>query len=133
MTTLVEGRARGRLIGGNMTCLLRLPGTSFAPDFRGTILFLEDIGEKAYRVDGMFTHLRLAGVLAQIGGLILGRFTHPDEGENERIRACLEREARAIGVPCVAHASIGHFPEQVILPHGAEAELDAGARTLRLA
>ena len=133
MTTLVKGKARGRLIGGNMTCLLRLLGTSFAPDFRGAILFLEDIGEKAYRVDGMFTHLRLAGALTQISGLIIGKFTHPDEGENERIRACLELEANAVGLPCLSDAPIGHFPEQAILPHGAEVELDAEARTLRLA
>ena len=62
----VPGRARGRLLGGNMTCLLRLIGTPYAPDFEGAILFLEDIGEKAYRVDGMFAHLRLAGVLDRI-------------------------------------------------------------------
>ncbi|HEY0255802.1 MAG TPA: LD-carboxypeptidase, partial [Candidatus Methylacidiphilales bacterium] len=49
LKTIVSGHAAGRLIGGNMTCLLRLIGTPYAPDFRDSILFLEDIGEKAYR------------------------------------------------------------------------------------
>ena len=123
--TVKPGRVRGPLIGGNMTCLLRLIGTPYAPDFRGAILFLEDTTEKAYRVDGMFTHLRLAGALDQIAGLVLGGFDHPDEMERWRIGGCLQREAERIGVPCISGAPIGHMPEQIIVPHGADAELDA--------
>ena len=130
LKTVAPGKITGRLIGGNMTCLLRLIGTPFAPDFRDSILFLEDINEKAYRVDGMFTHLRLAGVLSQIKGLILGRFSHDDVEEKARIHACLQREATAIGVPCVSGAPIGHFPDQIIVPHGIRAELDAEAGKL---
>jgi len=131
--TVVAGRATGRLLGGNMTCLLRLLGTPYAPDFRNAILFLEDTGEKAYRVDGMFTHLRLAGILSQIGGLVLGQFDHTDPAEQTRIAACLQREAGRVGVPCVSSAPIGHFPEQIIVPQGAHAELDAGEGMLTLA
>jgi muramoyltetrapeptide carboxypeptidase len=130
--TVVSGQAQGRLLGGNMTCLLRLLGTPYVPDFRGAILFLEDTGEKAYRVDGMFTHLRLAGILPQISGLILGQFDHTDPAEQDRITACLEREAKAIGVPCVSGAPIGHFPEQIIVPQGVQAGLDAGGGTLAI-
>jgi len=131
--TTVSGRASGRLIGGNLTCLLRLIGTPYAPDFRGTILFLEDINEKAYRVDGLFAHLRLAGILEQIHGLVLGRFDHTEAEEQKRIEACLEREAARMGVPCVSGAPIGHFPGQIIVPNGAMAELDADAGRLCLA
>jgi muramoyltetrapeptide carboxypeptidase len=102
-----------------------LIGTPYAPDFRDAILFLEDTGEKAYRVDGMFTHLRLAGILSQIRGLILGHFDHGDEMEHWRIDGCLQREAKRMGVPTVSGAPIGHFPEQIIVPHGVQAELDA--------
>jgi muramoyltetrapeptide carboxypeptidase len=130
--TAVPGRARGQLLGGNMTCLLRLIGTPYMPDFRNAILFLEDTGEKAYRVDGMFTHLRLAGILSQIGGVVLGQFDHADAEEQARVTACLQREAERIGVPCVSGAPIGHFPEQIIVPQGAQAELDAGEGRLSL-
>ena len=131
LKTIIPGRAQGRLIGGNMTCLLRLLGTPYAPDFRGAILFLEDIGEKAYRVDGLFTQLRLAGVLSQISGLVLGVFDHTDEAEQARIDSCLEREAKRIGVPAISGAPIGHFPEQVVVPHGVDAALDADGMVLR--
>jgi muramoyltetrapeptide carboxypeptidase len=124
----VPGAATGRLLGGNMTCLLRLIGTPYAPDFTGAILFLEDIGEKAYRVDGMFTHLRLAGVLDQIGGLILGRFDHTDPEEQARIDTFLQEESKRLNKPCISHAPIGHFPEQTVMPIGMMAELHAEAR-----
>jgi len=130
--TVVPGKIAGRLIGGNMTCLLRLLGTPYAPDFRGVILFLEDTCEKAYRIDGNFCHLRLAGVLDQIGGLVIGQFDHSDVEEEKRIAACLQREAERIGVPCVTGAPIGHFAEQITIPHGAPAEFDAGERRLSL-
>jgi muramoyltetrapeptide carboxypeptidase len=132
LKTVVPGRARGRLLGGNMTCLLRLLGTPYAPDFRDAILFLEDTGEKAYRIDGMFTHLRLAGILSQIRGLVLGQFDHADPAEQARITDCLQREAGRTGVPCVSGAPIGHFPGQIIVPQGAPAELDAGEGKLSL-
>jgi muramoyltetrapeptide carboxypeptidase len=126
----VPGQARGRLLGGNMTCLLRLLGTPWAPDFTGAILFLEDIGEKAYRIDGLFTHLRLAGVLDQIAGLVLGRFDHPEPEEQGRIATLLREEAARSAKPCVSHAPIGHFPEQTVVPIGTQAELDADAGRL---
>ena len=129
--TVVPGTVQGRLLGGNMTCLLRLLATPYAPDFRGAILFLEDTGEKAYRIDGMFTHLRLAGILDQIGGLVLGQFDYAaDATEPRLIKACLEREAERIGVPCVARAHIGHFAGQIVVPQGVRAELDADAGRL---
>lgn len=124
----VPGLAQGRLLGGNMTCLLRLLGTPYAPDFAGAILFLEDVGEKAYRIDGMFTHLRLAGVLDQIAGLVLGRFDHADADEQTRIDTFLKEEAARIAKPCVSHAPIGHYPAQTVMPIGTLAELDAVAR-----
>ena len=131
--TVVPGKVKGQLLGGNMTCLLRLVGTPYAPDFRGAILFLEDTSEKAYRIDGMFTHLRLAGILPQIGGLILGQFDYKaDAKEPRRIKDCLQREAERIGVPCVSGAPIGHFPGQIIVPQGVQAELDAGKGSLSI-
>lgn len=133
LKTVVGGRATGRLIGGNMTCLLRLLDTPYMPDFRGVILFLEDTCEKAYRIDGNFTHLRLAGILEQIGGLVIGQFDHNDPEEEKRIKIVLQREAERIGVPAVTGAPIGHFAEQIMVPHGMRVSLDAGETTLKLA
>ena len=131
LKTLAPGKVKGRLIGGNFTCLLRLIGTPYEPDFNSVILFLEDTCEKAYRIDGMFTHLRLAGILSKIGGMVLGQFDYDaDKEEPRRIEECLQREASRLGVPCIAGAPIGHFPEQIVVPQGVEAELDAEGRSL---
>jgi muramoyltetrapeptide carboxypeptidase len=127
----VPGAAEGPLLGGNMTCLLRLIGTPYAPHFDGAILFLEDIGEKAYRIDGMFTHLCLAGVLDRIGGLVLGRFDHTDPEEQNRIDQFLSEEAKRIGKPCLSHAPIGHFPAQTVMSIGMQTELFTEARRVK--
>ena len=68
----------------------------------------------------------------EIESLVLGRFDHPEAEEQGRIDACLRREAERIGVPCVSGAPIGHFAEQIMVPQGMQAELDAGAGWLRV-
>src|SRR5262245_12818388 len=60
---LRAGGARGRLMGGNLTVLVHLLGTPHVPSLRGAILFLEDAGEEAYRLDRLLQHLRMSGAL----------------------------------------------------------------------
>ena len=74
ITTFIGGRARGPLIGGNLSLLSPLIGTPYAPDFNGAILFLEDVNEAWYRIDRMLTHLLLAGKLQQLAGIVLGKW-----------------------------------------------------------
>jgi muramoyltetrapeptide carboxypeptidase len=69
------GKARGRLVGGNLSLLSPLIGTPYEPDFNGAILFLEDVNEAFYRLDRMITHLLLAGKLQQLSGIVMGKFT----------------------------------------------------------
>ena len=61
--TIVPGVARGRMLGGNLTVLSAIVGSSYLPDWNDAILFLEDIQENIYRVDRMLTQLALAGIL----------------------------------------------------------------------
>ncbi len=72
---LVPGRAEGPLIGGNLTVLAHLVGTVRRDFLRGAILFLEDVGEKPYRLDRCLTQLRRSGMLDDIAGIVLGEFT----------------------------------------------------------
>ena len=72
--TLRGGRVAGTLMGGNLATLVSMVGTLFQPDFNGAILFLEDTGEPAYKVDRMLTQLFLAGGLAGVRGVVLGTF-----------------------------------------------------------
>ena len=68
IATLRPGKARGRLLGGNLSVLTALVGTPWLPDFDGAILFLEDTGEAEYRIDRMMSQLALAGILAKVAG-----------------------------------------------------------------
>ena len=72
---ICEGTAVGRLAGGNLALLTSLLGTPYAPDTRGTILLIEDVGETVPRVARMLHHLRLAGKFQDVLGVLIGDFT----------------------------------------------------------
>ena len=74
-----EGKATGRLFGGNLSVYSALLGSKYNKVPRNGILFLEDIGEEPYRVDRMIYQLKLAGVFSKIKGLIVGQFTDYEE------------------------------------------------------
>lgn len=129
------GRARGRLLGGNLTVLASLLGSDFVPDWNGAILFLEDIGEAVYRIDRLLTQLGLAGVLEQVAGVVFGKCTDcdPDSSYGSlTLPEVLEHHLGGLGVPVWAGGMVGHIPLKWTLPLGIEAEIDAGAATVRL-
>jgi muramoyltetrapeptide carboxypeptidase len=131
--TMCPGRARGRLVGGNLALLSSLCGTPYAPRYDGAILVVEDVNESVYRLDRMFTQLRHAGALERLAGIAFGQFTDipVDEGYEDRpLDSLLEEIAAACGVPCLANIPLGHVPDQWTVPLGALAELDADAKTL---
>jgi muramoyltetrapeptide carboxypeptidase len=126
---LVSGKATGRLVGGNLTLICATLGTPYAIEPKGNLLFVEDISEAPYRVDRMFAQLRLAGVLDQIAGLIVGSFDETDTAEVERV---VRGYGANLKVPVVLGFPVGHIPTNATLPHGARAELDADLLQLRL-
>jgi muramoyltetrapeptide carboxypeptidase len=131
--TIRGGRAHGRLVGGNLALLAALAGTPYAPDYRGALLVLEDVGEPAYRIDRMLVQLALSGALAQIAGLVVGQFTPGATGDEiglDTLDHLIREAAQVAGVPAVAGVPVGHIHDQWTLPLGAHAELDADALTL---
>ncbi len=132
---LRAGRARGRLIGGNLALVTALLGTPFAADFDDAILVLEDIGEAVYRVDRMLRQLLLAGALQRCAGMVAGDFRMPVkdlEPGNRTVDDLLGEAAEEARIPCLAGAPFGHIPNQWTLPLGAIAELDTGEKSLRV-
>ena len=133
--TLVPGRARGTLIGGNLALLCALHGTPYQPDYDGAILVLEDVNEASYRIERMLLQLRLSGSLQRCAGIVFGSFTNTGESEKDvggsrSVSAVIEEAARAAGVPCITGAPVGHIDDQWSLPIGTQAELDAGEKRL---
>lgn len=71
---IAKGRAEGRLLGGNLATLAHMLGTGFSPDFDKSILFLEDVGEPAYKIDRMLTQMTMAGCFETVQGVVAGSF-----------------------------------------------------------
>lgn len=136
--TLRAGRARGRLVGGNLALLASLAGTPYEPDYDGAILVVEDVNESVYRIDRMLTQLRLAGRLGHCAGIAFGQFTDipvdaPEESLGARtLRDVLSETAATVAVPCIAGVPVGHVADQWTLPLGATVVLDADERSLRI-
>jgi muramoyltetrapeptide carboxypeptidase len=105
------------------------------PDFSGAILFVEDIQEAPYRIDRMFTQLKLAGILDRAKGVVWGTCDGCDPGEgfgSLTIPDVLDDHVRPLGVPAYSGAMIGHVDRQFTLPLGVQVELDADAGTLTM-
>jgi muramoyltetrapeptide carboxypeptidase len=134
--TITPGKARGRLLGGNLTVLSAIIGTPYLPDFEGSILFLEDIDERIYRVDRMLTQLALSGILGRVRGVVFGHCTNCAPGDGGFGSLTLEEVLRdhlaPLGVPAFSGAMIGHIRDQFTVPIGVEAEIDAGAGTITM-
>ena len=129
--TFVEGVAEGPLLGGNLSVLSRLLGTPFLASLEGAILLLEDVGERPYRLDRMWTHLSLAGVFRRVRGIVLGEFTGCEEKDADYSSADVLRElTAAAGLPCAAGFPIGHGERNEPVPLGVRVRLDAGNRRL---
>jgi muramoyltetrapeptide carboxypeptidase len=133
--TITPGRGRGRLVGGNLTIVTSLVGSSYVPSFDGALLFLEDTNEQIYRVDRMLTQLGLAGLLDGIRGFVFGDCHECDPGEGYgslTLEEAIDEHVRPLGVPAFQGAMIGHQPRQFTVPIGIEVEVDADAGSLRM-
>jgi muramoyltetrapeptide carboxypeptidase len=120
--TLAGGRAIGPVCGGNLASLTHLIGTLYQPDFSGRLLFLEDTNEAPYRIDRMLTHIRLAGCLEQVAGVMLGRFH--DCGKPSMIDDIV-KEHFSHNIPILGGLAVGHGGTNLTLPLGLTATLDA--------
>jgi muramoyltetrapeptide carboxypeptidase len=126
--TVRPGRAAGVVCGGNLTTLCHLLGTPYEPSFRNRILFLEDRGEAAYRIDRMLTQLKLSGCLEGVRGLMLGSFIGC--GSDQEIFEIVGNRFADASVPILAGLPAGHTEPNLTLPLGVQAVLDADRHTL---
>lgn len=115
-------------MGGNLTLFCHLLGTPWFPELTGAVLFLEELGEPAYRLDRCFTQLILAGVFERVVGVALGSLSEQAEDPPELLETAVERLS-GLGLPVVTGLPFGHGPLNRPLPLGALAELDGQAGT----
>jgi muramoyltetrapeptide carboxypeptidase len=133
--TINSGKATGRILGGNLTVLTTIMGSTYLPDWDNSILFLEDVNEAVYRVDRMLTELSLAGVLSKLKGFVFGRCTDckPDNSYGSlTLEQVLAEHIEPLGIPAFTGSMIGHIKQQFTIPLGIDVEIDANAGSIRM-
>lgn len=135
IVTYQKGTAQGELFGGNLSVLSTMIGSDYLPDWKGKILFLEDVAEEPYRIDRMLTHLKLAGVFDQLAGLILGTFRKciaEEPNYSFTLEEVFEQHFKDAKFPVYFGAQIGHTTNKFTVPIGAKVEINANDGTFRL-
>jgi muramoyltetrapeptide carboxypeptidase len=137
--TILPGKAKGKLVGGNLSLVTTMIGTKYQPNFDKNIVFLEDIGEAPYRIDRMLTQLLLNGCLQKASGIILGEFTDCDINNKDitdknslSLKEVFNDRLGNLQIPIISGFSFGHVKNQAIFPVGIEAELDTSIAGMRL-
>lgn len=133
--TITPGRASGRLLGGNLTVLTTIIGSDYLPAWDGAILFCEDVDEGFYRLDRMFTQMKLAGILSKIRGFVFGTCAECGPGQGFgglTLEEIFADHIKPLGVPAWSGAMIGHQTPQWTVPVGMEVEIDAGRGTIAM-
>ncbi len=138
METFVEGKASGRITGGNLSMLVGTLGTPYEIDTKDSLLFIEDVSEHAYKIDRMLTQLLLAGKIQDANGISIGYF----KGLNSRrpfypggsftIKEVLDQLIKPIGKPTILGMPIGHVKSKLTMPIGIQAVMDAVERTFTI-
>ena len=132
LRTVKPGKARGPLIGGNLSLIASLMGTPYEIDTRGKILFIEDVGEQPYSIDRMLTQLRLSGKLKNAAGIIFGECEDcrrsdfkPSFDATFSLGEVVDNILGELQIPVLSGLTIGHTDDQLTLPLGVMATLDA--------
>ena len=123
------GAAQGELIGGSLSLLSALCGTPYMPSLAGAVLFIEDVGERPYRLDRMWMQLVLSGALTHVAGVVVGHLTKCDAEDHKGIDVLSELIA-ALGVPAASGFQFGHEAPNYAVPFGARCSFDANGQVV---
>lgn len=125
-----SGSASGRLMGGNLSLLCSLLGTAYEPDFKNAILFIEDVNEESSAIDRNLWHLRNAGILKGLKGIILGSFTDTKDTGKTKFGFKFEDSVREVtegyDYPVFMNAPFGHGKDLYTFPIGKKVHLQTG-------
>lgn len=127
------GTIEGKLLGGNLSVLVAMVGSDYLPSFENAVLYLEDIGESVYRIDRMLTQLKLAGILNQISGFVFGKCTDCEAGDNSlTLQEVFDDHIKPLVIPAFYGAMISHEDDNITLPVGLNARIDATKKTIHV-
>jgi muramoyltetrapeptide carboxypeptidase len=129
-----SGAAEGELMGGCLSIVVAMLATPYAPNFDDKILFLEEVGERAYRIDRMLVQLRQSGALGRCAGVVFGAIRPFGNEENEArmIRRFVAEQTAELGIPVLFGIDAGHFTNNLTLPFGVRARIDSASRRMTI-
>ncbi len=130
--TINPGKAQGTLVGGNLSVISTMLVDDYFPPWEDSILFLEDVEEGVYRIDRMLMHLKLAGVLDKIRGIVFGQCTSCEEEETGfTLEEVLHHYIKPLDIPAWYGSMIGHIYDKFTIPVGLKAEINADRGTIQ--
>ncbi len=129
-----KGKATGILRGGNLSVFYGLRGTPYDIPGEGTILFIEDVGERPHAVERMVYNLKLGGALDKLSGLIIGQFTEYEEDKSlgKDLYGALADLVKEYDYPICFNFPVGHVTMNLPLIEGAEVSLEVENRNVKL-
>ena len=135
--TMVPGIASGKLVGGNLSLICSTMGSVYEAETRGSILFIEDVGEAPYRIDRYLSELKLAGKLDLVNGIIIGRFSRreteaPDRSTDFKMHQVFQQYFSKMKVPVIFNFPSGHGSKNVSLPLGFIVEINTDYETFKV-
>lgn len=127
------GNATATITGGNLAVLMGLLATPFNIIKPGNILFIEDVAEQAYQVQRLFYHLKLAGILPRLAGLIVGQFTKHRGYDTSAMYDMIQDMVAPYNYPVAFNFPIGHVERNVPIVEGTTATLEVNDTNVKLA
>jgi muramoyltetrapeptide carboxypeptidase len=119
---VLPGTATGRLVGGNLSLVQQTIGTNYEIDTNGAILFLEETRDPMSVVDERLVHLRAAGLMDNLAGIVIGQLS-VDRSEEEEFEDFILDLVSDLGVPVMMDFPAGHEKPNLTLPLGTEVEM----------
>lgn len=129
-----KGKAEGALRGGNLSVYYGLRGTPYDIPPEGTVLFIEDVGERPHAVERMLYNLKLGGVLDKLSGLIIGQFTEYEERRQlgKELYGVIADLLEGYDYPICFNFPVGHVPMNLPLIEGAQVKFEVGKKEVKL-
>jgi muramoyltetrapeptide carboxypeptidase len=126
------GRVTATITGGNLAVLMSLLATPFNMIKPGNILFIEDVAEQVYQVQRLLYHLRLAGILPRLAGLIVGQFTKHRGDDTTAMQDMIHDMVADYDYPVAFDFPIGHVPRNIPIVEGSTATLEVSTDKVTL-
>jgi muramoyltetrapeptide carboxypeptidase len=135
LSIVSDGKATGKLFGGNLSVWCSLAGTNYLPDIRNALFFFEETEEEPYEIDRMLTQLYMINGIAPAAGIIIGKCTKCDAEEPDKSFTLDEVYRQKFGnmnVPVATGFSFGHIRDKFTFPVGAPAVFDTASSSVKL-